>query len=230
MTSDIRLAQLLSSRICHDLVGPAGALGNGIELLKEVGNDAEVIELIIASAGRLMRQLDFFRLAFGLRGGVDTIVGWDEANRLAAGLIENSAITFDWKSGNQDSGDEIAGSGTGSGNAAPSAVVRLVLCLVLVAVGALPRRGVVGVRVNSTGDAHANGGFDVSVSAKGERLSLDEDVATSLTTPIDVGDLTARNAHAYFAACLARSLDSVIGVTRGEEDALVFSVHVSGAH
>jgi hypothetical protein len=32
---DLRVAELLTSRLCHDLVGPIGAVGNGLELLTE---------------------------------------------------------------------------------------------------------------------------------------------------------------------------------------------------
>ncbi len=35
---DLRLAELLASRLCHDVVGPIGAVNNGMELL----NDGEL--------------------------------------------------------------------------------------------------------------------------------------------------------------------------------------------
>ena len=34
------LTELLSSRICHDLVSPLGAIGNGIELLLMTGTES----------------------------------------------------------------------------------------------------------------------------------------------------------------------------------------------
>ena len=34
-TIDIRVLELLASRLCHDLVGPVGAVNNGLELLVE---------------------------------------------------------------------------------------------------------------------------------------------------------------------------------------------------
>ena len=30
---DMRVAELLASRLCHDLVGPIGAVNNGMELM-----------------------------------------------------------------------------------------------------------------------------------------------------------------------------------------------------
>ena len=35
MTIDLRLADLVASRLCHDLVGPAGAVAAGLELLEQ---------------------------------------------------------------------------------------------------------------------------------------------------------------------------------------------------
>jgi histidine phosphotransferase ChpT len=33
MSAEPDLASLLGSRLCHDLIGPIGAIGNGVELL-----------------------------------------------------------------------------------------------------------------------------------------------------------------------------------------------------
>ena len=50
----IEFAQLLASRICHDLISPVAAVNNGIELLLEEDDDADsrkqALELIDDSA------------------------------------------------------------------------------------------------------------------------------------------------------------------------------------
>ena len=61
------LAGALSSRICHDLVSPVGAVVNGIDLMREIGAaglDQEVA-MIGQSADRASGLLQFYRLAFG---------------------------------------------------------------------------------------------------------------------------------------------------------------------
>jgi histidine phosphotransferase ChpT len=41
-TKDITtLLELLSSRICHDLVSPVGAINNGIEFMEDSADDPE---------------------------------------------------------------------------------------------------------------------------------------------------------------------------------------------
>jgi hypothetical protein len=34
---DIRVVELLCSRLCHELVSPVGAINNGVELMEEMG-------------------------------------------------------------------------------------------------------------------------------------------------------------------------------------------------
>ena len=70
MQVDLKVVQLLSSRLCHDLVGPAGAVHNGIELYEEMGpgEGADALKMVAASVEQLSARLGFFRLAFGLGG------------------------------------------------------------------------------------------------------------------------------------------------------------------
>ncbi|MBE0532481.1 MAG: hypothetical protein IH626_16775, partial [Rhodospirillales bacterium] len=69
MLIDLRVAQLLCSRVCHDLIGPVGAVASGIELMGEDGSMAEdAMALIVKSSAQASRRLAFFRTAFGLGG------------------------------------------------------------------------------------------------------------------------------------------------------------------
>lgn len=43
--SDLNLAALIGSRICHDLISPIGAINNGLELLGMSGNRMEGPEI-----------------------------------------------------------------------------------------------------------------------------------------------------------------------------------------
>lgn len=54
---DMKLAALLCTRLCHDVIGPAGATVNGIELMSDdaANIDAGVIELVQQSAAETTR-------------------------------------------------------------------------------------------------------------------------------------------------------------------------------
>ena len=61
------LIALVGSRICHDLVSPLGAIGNGVELLGMTGTGAGGPEmtLISESVASANARIRFFRIAFG---------------------------------------------------------------------------------------------------------------------------------------------------------------------
>src|SRR5580658_5829839 len=64
---ELRVLELLSARLCHELVSPVGAINNGVELLAEEDPDfvRDAIELIGQSARTASRRLQFYRFAYG---------------------------------------------------------------------------------------------------------------------------------------------------------------------
>lgn len=59
------LAALIGSRICHDLISPVGAIGNGVELLSMSGSAGPELALIADSVENAKARIRFFRIAFG---------------------------------------------------------------------------------------------------------------------------------------------------------------------
>lgn len=60
------LSALISTRICHDLINPLGAISNGLELLTTLnGTSGPEIDLVAESAERATAKLNYFRIAFG---------------------------------------------------------------------------------------------------------------------------------------------------------------------
>ena len=57
------LAALIGSRICHDLVSPIGAIGNGVELLAMAGAAGPEVRLIAESVAAANARIRFFRIA-----------------------------------------------------------------------------------------------------------------------------------------------------------------------
>jgi histidine phosphotransferase ChpT len=76
------LAALLCSRVCHDLINPVGAIGNGLEVLADPAQ-AEMAtfakELIENSARQARAKLEFARLAFGASSTAGTEIDTREA-------------------------------------------------------------------------------------------------------------------------------------------------------
>jgi histidine phosphotransferase ChpT len=60
------LTALVGSRICHDLISPLGAIGNGVELLAMSGGQfGAELSLISRSVDNANARIKLFRVAFG---------------------------------------------------------------------------------------------------------------------------------------------------------------------
>ena len=98
MTERPDLTALLGSRICHDLISPIGAIGNGIELLMMDGvrTTSPEVALISESVASANARIRFFRVAFGQSAG-DQTLGAAEIRSILAGLTPGSRLTIDWQ-------------------------------------------------------------------------------------------------------------------------------------
>ena len=66
--SETELAELICTRISHDVIGNVGAVSNAVELLEEGDMDFldDIRSILKVSSSVLSARLKFFRLAFGL--------------------------------------------------------------------------------------------------------------------------------------------------------------------
>ncbi len=85
------LAALVASRLCHDLVSPLGAIGNGIELLELVSPPSPELSLTADAARAAQDRLRLYRLGFGIAAADQSIRG-DEVMQIAAGLATNGRL------------------------------------------------------------------------------------------------------------------------------------------
>lgn len=93
------LSALLGSRICHDLISPIGAIGNGVELLMMEGSSGgPEIALISESVANANARIRFFRVAFGL-AQAEQRMGRAEVQSILSDLTQGGRLTIDWASG-----------------------------------------------------------------------------------------------------------------------------------
>jgi histidine phosphotransferase ChpT len=86
--TDLELAQLLCTRLCHDLAGPVGAVAAGVELIggDPTQADAETLGLIGSSSAAASLKLKFMRAALGAAGA-----GNQDPKTLLNGYLESIA-------------------------------------------------------------------------------------------------------------------------------------------
>ncbi len=99
--TEIEFAALLVSRVCHDLVGPLGAVVNGMEVLEDERDPAmraDAIKLVTMSADQALARIQFMRIALWrllCSAGAEPGPGRDRAADHGA-LLEGGKVQLTW--------------------------------------------------------------------------------------------------------------------------------------
>jgi len=93
--TDTALTALVSSRICHDLISPIGAISNGVELMTEIGGaSSPELNLIGDSVQAAATKLRYFRIAFGAAPD-DALIRTDDLRDAMSTMFgERFSVTF----------------------------------------------------------------------------------------------------------------------------------------
>jgi len=200
---DLNFTAFMSSKICHDLVGPVGAISNGLELLEEETDEDTrnyALELIQYSATVARTRLEYARLAFGASSALGSEVDLGHVENIARPFVEEGKHKLHWTC--EPSGLEKTS-------------VRLLLTLMTIAMTAIPAGG--DLRVSVTGQAEAPD-FEIRCSGRGARIpgGIPEMFAG---TPDEVDP---RTIVGYYCARLAESCEMALTVEKEGAD-IVFA-------
>lgn len=136
--TDLELAALISSKICHDVIGPVSAINNGLEILDE-DDDAQTkeyaLDVIRNVTETASARLQFARFAFGAAGSAGAQIDLGNAESLSRGLLGNGKHKLVWK---------------GPPGQMAKDQVKLLLNLIAAAPGAIPRGGDIEVGIGGT--------------------------------------------------------------------------------
>lgn len=197
--TEIEFAALLVSRVCHDLVGPLGAVVNGMEVLEDE-RDAEMradaIRLVTSSAEQALARIQFMRIAFGAAGSAGAQLDLAEIGRLVTGLLAGGKTTLSWEAGAAYWGKDWA---------------KLLMNATLMAVDCLPRGGRVTVRI---GADTAIPSFHVR--GEGTHIRVAEDVQRLLRGEPLAGAVDARGVQPYLTHKLSRTVNGGLTLSQGE--------------
>ena len=131
--SNVNLASLIGSRICHDLISPIGAITNGLELLDLTGAvQGPEMDLIADSVGNAGARIRFFRIAYGAAG--DQMMGHPEVASVLEDLNRGGRHDVIW----------------GPSDPQPRAEVRLVFLALQCLETAMPYGGTIQIAVNDS--------------------------------------------------------------------------------
>lgn len=210
MLEAFELASLLSSRLCHDLVSPVGAVTNGLEVLAEETEpemQASAMRLITESADRAARKLQFARLAYGAGGGPQAMIDMGEARKITAAMLLDIKVTLDWQCG-------LATAGRMPG--------KLLVNTAFLAAECLPRGGnvVAALRVDV-------GRVTLDVQAQGAMLMPMQHLAQILGGDVALQGLAPRAAQAYYTGLIGRCMGGRLEIAVLEQRISLSGVFVS---
>ena len=169
------LAALLSSRVCHDVISPVGAIVNGLEVLEEEKDPdmrSHALALIKSSAAEASARLQFCRLAFGAAGSKGASIDTGDAEHVTRQLFADERTQLNW------SVPRILMSKN---------KVKLLLNLCLIADAAIPRGGLISV--TSSGDEDKTA-FKIEV--RGGNVRIAANVPSLLAGEPEDGSIDAR--------------------------------------
>jgi histidine phosphotransferase ChpT len=183
------LSALLCSRVCHDVISPVGAIVNGLEVLEDEG-DASMrefaLDLIRKSAKSASARLQFARIAFGAAGSAGAAIDLADAEAVSRGMFGDEKTTLAWS--------------------APRALfpknrVKLLLNLVVVATGTIPRGGAIDVVVTGDGERAAR----YVITTKGSHARIPVHVEALIAGEPEGGTVDAHAIQPFYTGLVARA-------------------------
>lgn len=172
------LADLVASRLCHDLVNPLGAIGNGVELLEMTGKaDGPEVDLIRDAVRAAEARIRLFRLAFG-GAGPGQVTSLREAKLVVDGYFHQSRVAAVWMADDDRTRQET----------------KMALLMLLCAEAALPMGGTVRIGPDPLGNWQ--------LEAAGPRLNVDDDLWEILRSGSTAAGRPLRPSDAQFPILL----------------------------
>ncbi|HHG90840.1 MAG TPA: histidine phosphotransferase [Devosia sp.] len=193
------LAAMLCSRVCHDLINPVGAMGNGLQALEDPEQESmrDHAKKLVANASKMaLARLEFARLAYGASSTAGTEFDTRECERVAQLLFEVEKADLDW-------------------NIAPLMVPKnkgkLLMNMLIIASGAVPRGG--KVTVGLSGEA---GRENIEIVATSDPETKQKTLIPSGVEELMAGNpekgVDARGIQPFYTGLLARLSDMELGM------------------
>ncbi len=194
---DIEFAAFLVSRVCHDLVGPLGAVVNGLEVMedeRDAAMRADALKIVSSSALQALARLQFLRIAFGAAGSAGAELDVGEVGRLVGGLLEGGKVKLNWQ---------------GASVNWPKNWAKLLMNAALLGADCLPRGGQLDVQVGADPTAPA-----FRIVATSPHARLQEEVANAVRG--EETHLDARGIQPFLTHKLSRDLNAGLTLTARE--------------
>ncbi|CFW97739.1 conserved protein of unknown function [Candidatus Filomicrobium marinum] len=204
--TDLELAALISSKICHDIIGPVGAIYNGLEILDE-DDDAEAqsyaLDVIRNVTEQASARLQFARFAFGAAGSAGAQIDLRTAEQISRAYVGQRKHVLNW---------------VGPPGHMAKDKVKLLLNMISSAITVLPRGGEIRVSIEGELEQPA---FALRCTGTGARPPqyLTEFVAGEEPT-----EFNALNIQAYYTWRLSEATMMRLEIIKDGDDIIISAV------
>jgi histidine phosphotransferase ChpT len=205
MQIDLRVMELLSSKLCHDLVSPVSAINNGVELIEDIGGSVvnEAMKLIGDSAVTAARRLRLFRMAYG-RAGSEEMLGVRDVRQVAEQYLAGGKVSLAWPEGQP--APEVA---------EHRGYLKALLNLIMLAEETLAYGGVITLRGDSNG---------CHLEIAGRNAQLSELLKAAYEGKTAIEDLSPRSIQAYITGRFAEHFELMLNYDQSIPDRLNLSL------
>lgn len=197
--TELEFSAFLVSRVCHDLVGPLGAVVNGLEVLedeRDAAMRADALKIVTSSASQALARLQFLRIAFGAAGSAGAELDLGEVGRLISGLLSGGKVTLHWEAPHINW---------------PKDWAKLVMNATVIAVDCLPRGGT--LRIETSQDPAVYG---FRMVATGQNARIVEGIEKALRGEAAESSYDARGVQPFLTYKLAKGVNAGLTITAGE--------------
>jgi len=202
------LASLISSRICHDLISPIGALNTAIEVLddtesKEMHEDA--LKLIKLAASEASAKLSYLRIALGTNSTSKGVMKLDKLKLITENMFNTEKFSFNWDV------SEIK---------LEKSIARILLNILMLAIQSIPRGGKVTIKIEEKSDK-----LKLVTSANGIKSRLDKQTEDAFKGTIPSEEIDGRVIQSYFTRILIDDLNGQIEAFKTDGN-VIFNVTI----
>jgi histidine phosphotransferase ChpT len=200
--SDLELAALISSKICHDVISPVGAIYNGLEILGEDDDPksrAYAMDVIRNVTVQASARLQFARFAFGAAGSAGAEINLQTARDISEGFVGGGKHQLSWQA---------------PMGMLPKNQVKLLLNLIALSINALPRGGSIAVTI---GQDLSN--FDFVITCTGRTARPPKYLAQIVAG--EMPEIDAMSVQAYYTWRLAANVGATIAIEQDGEAVVI---------
>jgi histidine phosphotransferase ChpT len=202
------LASLISSRICHDLISPIGALNTAIEVLddtesKEMHEDA--LKLIKLAASEASAKLSYLRIALGTNSTSKGVMKLDKLKLITENMFNTEKFSFNWDV------SEIK---------LEKSIARILLNILMLSIQSIPRGGKVTIKIEEKSDK-----LKLVTSANGIKSRLDKQTEDAFKGIIPSEEIDGRVIQSFFTGVLIDDLNGRIEAFKTDGN-VIFNVTI----